>query len=398
MVALPYPVYDADNHLYETADAFLKYLPKQYASEFQYVQVNGRTKLAVGGHISEYIPNPTFEVVAAPGVHEKWYRGKNQEGLSLREMTGKPIKSPDTFRNGDARLPLLDQQGIYASLIYPTLASVVEERMNYDHQLMAAVLGSYNRWVEEEWGFARAGRLFSVPMISLADADLAIAELESVLKKGARTIGIRPAPVPGYRSSYSPGAAALDPFWARVAEAGIFVCLHVSDSGYDKLYRSWSGGVGKEMVAFDKSDPLKGLLDPMGRAISDMISALISHGVLHRHPNLRFVSAENGASWVPPLVKLLKRVYGQMPQSFHEDPVETLRRHFFVIPFYEDDIYELADLIGVERVLFGSDYPHPEGLNEPLDFLHEIENFNDAQKQRIMSSNLKELLEGARTN
>ena len=82
-----YKIYDCDHHYYETPDAFLRHLPKEYKKYFQYVEVNGRTKLAVNGRISDYIPNPTFEVVAAPGTHEKFFRAENPEGLSLREMT-----------------------------------------------------------------------------------------------------------------------------------------------------------------------------------------------------------------------------------------------------------------------------------------------------------------------
>ncbi|MFF3147933.1 amidohydrolase, partial [Streptomyces sp. NPDC057927] len=60
---LPYPLFDADNHLYETEDALTRYLPKQYEGAIQYVQVKGRTKIAIRGRISDYIPNPTFSVV-----------------------------------------------------------------------------------------------------------------------------------------------------------------------------------------------------------------------------------------------------------------------------------------------------------------------------------------------
>src|SRR5271163_1583400 len=118
---LPYPVYDADNHYYESADAFTRHLPKKWAKSFQFVTVNGRTKLAIGGQISDYIPNPTFDVVAAPGAHLKYYRGENKEGLSMRELTGKPIPANDTFRNGAARLPVMDSQHVHAALMFPTL-------------------------------------------------------------------------------------------------------------------------------------------------------------------------------------------------------------------------------------------------------------------------------------
>jgi hypothetical protein len=66
MPALPFPVYDADNHLYEPEEAFTRYLPEQFKRDFYFVDVEGRRKLVIGGTLSEFIPNPTFAVVAAP--------------------------------------------------------------------------------------------------------------------------------------------------------------------------------------------------------------------------------------------------------------------------------------------------------------------------------------------
>ena len=77
-----FPVFDSDNHMYETQAAFTRYLPSEYRSAITYVQVNGRTKIAIKGKISEYIPNPTFEVVAPPGAQEDFYRRGNPD-LSL---------------------------------------------------------------------------------------------------------------------------------------------------------------------------------------------------------------------------------------------------------------------------------------------------------------------------
>jgi predicted TIM-barrel fold metal-dependent hydrolase len=393
---LPYPVYDADGHLYETKDAFLRYMPPKYRKEFQYVLVNGRTKLAIGGQISEYIPNPTFDVVAYPGSHELWYRGHNTEGLSLRELTGDPLLIQPAFQNGADRLKLLDEQGIYAQLIYPTLASAIEGRMNYDHDLMAAALHSLNQWTLEEWGFNREGRIFAAPMITLADVNLACQELEWALANGAPMVSIRPAPVPGYRGSRSLGSPEFDPFWARVNEAGIFVVLHVSDSGYDEIYRWWTGGGSGEMLAFDRTDPLKMMIDSPGRAIHDTLSSLIGHGVFDRHPNIRIVSAENGSTWLPHLIHMMNRAYGQLPKGFKRHPVEALREHVYIAPFYEENLTLLKELIGIDRMLFNSDYPHPEGLRRPLDFLDEMHGFSDAEIQKVVSTNLKGLLEGAR--
>jgi hypothetical protein len=58
---LPFPVFDADNHMYEPQEALTKFLPDKRKNVIDYVQVRGRTKIVVRGHISEYIPNPTFE-------------------------------------------------------------------------------------------------------------------------------------------------------------------------------------------------------------------------------------------------------------------------------------------------------------------------------------------------
>jgi predicted TIM-barrel fold metal-dependent hydrolase len=173
-----------------------------------------------------------------------------------------------------------------------------------------------------------------------------------------------------------------------------FVCMHASDSGYDKITQWWSGG-SNEFLAFDRN-AFQATMDLLGRPISDSLSALICHGVFQRHPNLRVVSVENGASWVESLLHRLKKAYGQMPKAFAENPMDTFRRHIYVAPFYEDDMDALKNLIPVERILFGSDYPHPEGVAEPLAYLKEFENYRPDQIEKAFHSNLKGLLEGKR--
>jgi predicted TIM-barrel fold metal-dependent hydrolase len=392
MPTLDFPVYDADHHLYEPEDAFLRHLPERFKRDFYFADVQGRRKLVIGGMLSEYIPNPTFAVVAAPGSHEKYYRASNTEGLSLREMQGKAIRPPPEWRSGDGRLDLLDQQGIHAALVFPTLASVIEERLGAKADTVCALFHSLNQWVDEEWGFARKNRLFSAPFISLTDIDQAVAEVEFVLKKGARSVAIRPAPVPGLRGGRSPGYPEFDPFWARVAEAGVFVCLHGSDSGYDKIAQWWTGG-RSEFLAFER-DAFQGTTDQIGRAISDTVSALICHGVFDRHPKVRVASIENGGVWVASLLHRLDRAYGQMPQAFKQHPRDLFQKHVYVAPFYEDNLQDLRTHMPVERMLFGSDYPHPEGVAEPLDYLAEFGGFSKDEVEKVFSANLKGLLEG----
>ena len=74
---LNFPVFDADNHMYEKTDAFTRHLPPEYDGLIKYVEVDGRTKIALNNTISEYIPNPTFHKVAPPGAQELEFRSKN---------------------------------------------------------------------------------------------------------------------------------------------------------------------------------------------------------------------------------------------------------------------------------------------------------------------------------
>ena len=95
--ALSIPLFDADNHLYETREALTKYLPERYKGAIDYVEVRGRTKIVVRGRISEYIPNPTFEVVGRPGALADYFGGNNPDGRTPREIIGEPMRSVDAF-------------------------------------------------------------------------------------------------------------------------------------------------------------------------------------------------------------------------------------------------------------------------------------------------------------
>ena len=391
---LPYPVYDADNHFYESPDSLTRYLPQKYQRAIQYVTIGKRTKLAVGGVLSEYIPNPTFTKVGAPGSHLDFYAGNNPDGLSMREMTGAPVECLQAWRSAEERLELIDKQGLDGCLNFPTLVSAVEERLgNYDIEAMCAVMHSLNQWIHEEWSFNRQDRIFTAPVLSLADIDWAVNELEWALENGARTVMVRPAPVAGVGGTRSPGFEEFDPFWARINESGIFVSMHASDSGYEKFVRMWEGG--SEFLPF-APNPFSFALKAPARAIADTMTALICHGVFERHPNVRVATIENGGAWVADLLDSLGKVAKMFPKEFKVHPVEQFNRHIYVAPFFEDALSDLRELVGAEQILFGSDYPHPEGCAEPLEFLDTLDGFTEQEKRMVMGGNLKSLLDGVR--
>ena len=386
---LGFEVFDSDNHMYETEDAFTRHLPAEYQGAIRYVQVDGRTKIAIKGQISEYIPNPTFEVVAPPGAQEEYYRHGNPDGKSLREIFGKPIRCPEWARNAQARLPHLDELGIQGSLMFPTLASLLEERMRDDPDLTHVVVHSLNQWIHDEWTFNYRDRIFATPIVTLPIVEKAVEELEWCLERGARCILIRPAPAWGLRGPRSPGLPEFDPFWARVQEAGVLVGMHSSDSGYADLVSIWEGKT--EFLPF-KPNPLR-LLVMQNRAISDMMTAMICHGAFTRFPDLRIATIENGGTWVKPLLEKLEGVYKKMPRDFPENPLEAFRRNVYVNPFWEDALEGLIDVMSPDRILFGSDYPHPEGLGDPVSFYDDLpSSLSQADAAKIMGGNLKELL------
>jgi predicted TIM-barrel fold metal-dependent hydrolase len=386
----PYPVFDADNHMYETTEAFTKYLPKEYAGAVRYVEVEGRTKIAIRGQISEYIPNPTFNVVARPGAQEDYFRIGNPDGKSYREIMGKPMRSIPAFQEPVSRLALMDEQGLDRSLMFPTLASLLEERMSDDPELTHAAIHALNEWLYETWQFNYNGldRIFTTPVITLPIVDKAIEELEWVLERGAKVILVRPAPVPGYRGPRSFALPEFDPFWARVQEADILVAMHSSDSGYSRFTNEWSGG-DAENLPFQ---PNAFRMLHSWRPIEDAVASLVIHGAVSRFPRLKIAVVENGASWLRPLIKTLDDLYKKMPQDFYENPVEALRRTIYISPFWEENFAELAELLGEEHILFGSDYPHPEGLANPVTYIDDLKGQPEPFIRKVMGENLAKLM------
>ncbi|MCT9083281.1 amidohydrolase family protein [Streptomyces fulvoviolaceus] len=386
--ALPYPLFDADNHLYETEEALTRHLPKEYAGAIEYVQVRGRTKIAILGQISEYIPNPTFEVVARPGAMEEYFRVGNPDGKSRREIFGEAMRSIPAFREPGPRLELLDELGVQRTLMFPTLASLIEERMRHHPELIHAVIHSLNEWLYETWSFNYKERIFTTPVITLPIVEKAIAELNWAVERGAKAILVRPAPVPGYGGSRSFALEEFDPFWKRVVETGVLVAMHSSDSGYSKYANDWEGN-SAEMLPF-KSNAFRQVNE--WRPIQDAVAAWVCHGALFRFPELKIALIENGSSWVAPLLDQLADVHKKMPEQFLGDPVQAVKNSIHVSPFYEENLNDLVDLIGVDRVLFGSDYPHPEGLAQPTSYVNAIQGLSETDQAKIMGGNLSRLI------
>ncbi|WP_373167493.1 hypothetical protein [Mycobacterium marinum] len=186
---LGFTFFDCDNHYYEAVDAFTRHIEREYKKRaIQWAQLDGRARLIVGGRVNRFIPNPTFDPVGKPGALDEYFRGRNPRGADLNALFGdlEPIR-PE-YRDRDARLAAMDEQGMQGCIMLPTLGVGMEQALLPDREATAATFHAFNRWMQEDWGFAYQERIFAAPYITLCIPDNAVRELEWALRHDARFI------------------------------------------------------------------------------------------------------------------------------------------------------------------------------------------------------------------
>jgi predicted TIM-barrel fold metal-dependent hydrolase len=385
MTELPFKFFDCDNHFYEATDAYTRYLdPALSRRAMQWAQIDGKTRLLVGGKISRFIPNPTFDPVARPGAMDEYFRGRNPKSAGTIELFGELEPIRPEYRDRDARLALMDAQGMQGAILLPTLGVGMEQALIDDRPALVAAVHAYNQWMDEDWGFAYHERIFAAPYITLVDVDAAIRELEWALERDARFTVMVGGPVMTATGGRSPADPMFDPFWARVGEAGITTLYHSGDTRYSAYLADW--GENGPTEAF-RATSFRSLSS--ANAIQDTIASMLAHGLFHRFPRLRVGQIESGSDWVFHLFEKLTKSFGQTPYLYPEDPRETFKRHVWVSPFYEDRLGALKDLTGVDRILMGSDYPHVEGLADPASYIKDLRNFDYTAEEceKVMRDN-----------
>ena len=309
-----------------------------------------------------------------------------------------PAEHPEWF-NREARLKVMDEQGVEACWMFPTHGVCLEGSMQPDIEGSLATIGAFNRWIEEEWGFAWQNRIFGVPLMSLSDPEAAVRDLEWALAKGARVIAMRNGPVYTAHGNKSPADPMFDAFWARVEEAQVVMTAHAGfNDGYklvdNAVAQSWGIDFDRDNISFNKALGYDQRLVDMlqkKRLVHDFAAVLVTHGLFERFPRLRFAFVENGAYWVGPLLHDLHVVHMQNPGMFKTNPVDQFQRNVWITPFVEDDPQEVARHMPVERIIYGSDWPHSEGMAQPSDYYASLSGFSDADVGKIMRENARAL-------
>jgi predicted TIM-barrel fold metal-dependent hydrolase len=402
-----YPVFDADNHYYEPVDMFERYIDPQYADRtFTTKKQGDETIVLFDGRPFGFLDGGGSKTRIRPGALRARIRG---------EQLDDDVPDNTYARDPAARIEMMDRQGIEAALMFPSTGVTVENMLRSDPELLLAHVSAFNRWLAEAWTFDYRHRIFSPAVISLVDADRAVAELEFALERGARAVQMLPGPATWGRS---PADSLYDPFWARVQEAGVLVTYHLGNSGYMERYSAdWGEDPDPDNISPDATGTRgasgqRGPLDRGGRSayqwtmlyrdrpIMDTLAILIYHNLFGRFPGVQVISVENGSLWVPYLLKAMDNMKGMgrngpWPGGYVEGrPSEIFKRHVYVSPHhYGEDVAGLVELLGVERVLFGSDFPHAEGMSAEHDYRDRAGEFaaklgdSDAEIRNVMRDN-----------
>ena len=235
-----------------------------------------------------------------------------------------------------------------------------------------------------------------MPFLTLSDVDQAVDELEWCLEHGARVVSIRNGPAFTPEGTKSPADPMFDPFWARVGRGGRGRGTARRVRG--RLRRGHAAdrrGVGPvpQPATGDAVDRYSTVISMLmkHRLVHDFAGILVADKLFERHPGVRVAYIENGGTWVGDLLHELQVLHGQNPGMFAKNPVDQFHEHCWVAPFVEDSVPELAEHLPVERILFGSDWPHAEGMGHPRDFFKNVEEFSLEDQRRIMRENAREL-------
>jgi predicted TIM-barrel fold metal-dependent hydrolase len=412
-VRLPYQVIDADQHSNPgVPDMYERYIDPRFRDKaIRIVKHEGRVEYVYAGQPARLAPKnrDRFQVtfsdeqleelgIKGAGVDES---GSVVPGSLLNKLN--PLKNLDDdarkefvqkYRNlnvnhatPEVRLSILDMQGIEKTMNYLDIG--LESNLGHDLVALYANQRAANRCYAEMWGFNYKDRIFSPPFISCADAGLALAELNLVMEVGTPIIQISTGPSIG-RSPFRP---EMDRFWAQVNEAGIRVCTHLADvTYYGQQGREWDE---PEVYVTDMS-AFQWAMYQGDRPAYETVAAAILQGWMSNFPNIKLLLSEQGSVWVPYLIRKMdhaflmgrRATWGKLEMR----PSDYFRQRVFVAPYPEENVERVVEAVGVDPIVFGSDFPHGEGLPDPDSYMPQLKSFSDGEQRQIMRDNMARFL------
>ncbi len=382
--------YDADSHIMELPDFLTSYADPDIRDEVP--EVSYSASLVTDEEVAI--------IMDQGGKHsEEHVAAQVALGDKLIESS-KEIQALGAFNKSD-RSVAMDLLGFKKQLVFSThsVAFPFHPSQKKPLNLRYGATRAHNRHMADFC--SDDDRLMGVGIVPLDDPEHAIKELDITLKEGMQAIWV-PHRAPG---DISPGHVDLEPFWARLAEAGVPFVLHVGGSPLQALkawsnngraaVKDWMGG-GENVRTKDAA--------LMHQPPETFISMLVLDGVLDRHPKLRGAAVELGAGWVPEMLTRLDwvtSIYGRVDESvrFERKPSEQLTEQMGFTPFPHEDVSNLIDQSNADLYLFSSDYPHVEGGRNPIGkFEKSLATRDDPVKDKFYSENFLRLWPEARVS
>jgi len=416
---LPYRILDADNHFVEPPELYENYIEpskKDLAIRLVYDE-NGHRQMLYAGKPTKFTTKGFVEGIesrqAESGLVERnadddvmtpgrlLNRLNPLKGLSdeeRKELVAGFRQQSEAYGNRELRLALMDDQQIEAAIMYPASAHDIEFEFADDVDAMYANIRAFNRWIYEEIGYAPEQRMFLPPYIALADVDLALQELELLLETGTPMIQIKSGHAHGGRANPFGGRSVadpiFDPIWARVNEAGVRLCVHLGGTDYQKYGADWSEDPD---VTFGDFDAFQWMMYWGDRTAYELTAALILQNFFGRFPNMRVCLSELGTVWLPYTLRKMDHAFMMGRRAtwgtLSERPSAIFKRHFVVAPYPEENVARVVDEVGIEPIVFGSDFPHGEGLAYPSQYVDaQLKSFSPEDQRRIMRDNMADFL------
>jgi predicted TIM-barrel fold metal-dependent hydrolase len=334
-------VIDCDAHILEPADLWENYLEAEFRDRaIRVEEVDGVEKLIIGEEV-------VLEgVVAGLGGAEE--NKAELFGGKLSYRRDNPLDSYDP----SARLARMDAWGIEKSVVFPTIC--ILPFPTDDQDLASAYCRAYNSWMHE-FSQADPARLAPVAVINWQDLDSAVEELDRCIKLGFKALFVPPETIGGKR----PGDSYFDPIWARCQEADIPGCFHVivRFSGAARPFADWNETSPGPVFGFG--------LGGTGQLIPAMAS-VIADQLFDRFPRLKIVSVEAGCGFAPYLMDRLDSKFEAFREILPVErrPSEYIRENCYFVAEQGERTIEMAlELVGRDRIMWGSDYPHVDALD-----------------------------------
>ena len=369
-------VVDMDSHVMEPPDLWQNYLESKYRDRAIRIErdADGDEVLLVDNKVLL-----KGRLAALGGAEHDAVQTFVDKSLSY--MDGCPKASYDT----DARIRLLDEWGVDMGLVFPTIGILWDKED--DPELAMAYARAYNNW---QWDFASPAldRILPVAHVPLYDVDLAYAELKRCLDLGFKGMFMAPEPVCGKRPSHPD----FDPIWNLLVDADLPVCIHliVRFNRVVNLSNTQWWNIEKESPDTVFSFGLGGTMQ-----LIPAVAALVCDGLLERYPKLKITIVETGAGYVRYLMDRLDEKYDRFKATscLTRPPSEYIRENFwFVMDPSEGSINAQCDLVGEDKFLWGSDYPH---VDSHLTAVHEVRKalapMSERRRKLVLGENARAL-------